>query len=128
MSFVDGLASVLREMNLGELALVLAAVLSYSLAINSSYSSGLRSGAASVAFASAAGFTTLTPAWMSAVVFLALAVVAVAAVAGLAWALSAVLGLGEARPTRTAPDSAAVRPALPAPARGFAPNTRAQPL
>ncbi len=128
MSLVDGLASVLREMTLGELALVLAAVLSYSLAINGSYSSALRSGAASVAFASAVGFTTLTPAWMSAIVFLALAVVGVAAVAGVAWALSAILGLGEASPTKPARDAVAAPPASPAPARSFAPHTQAQPL
>ena len=63
---LEGLASVLRDMSLGELALALAAILAYSLAINGSYGAGLRSGAASVAFASAVGFSTLASGWMSA--------------------------------------------------------------
>jgi hypothetical protein len=127
MSLVEGLASLLREMALGELGLALAAILAYSIAINSSYSSAMRSGAASVAFASAMGFTTLSPAWMSAIVFLGLAVVAVAVFAGLAWTMSSLLGLG-AVDVRVRADEVTVAPSLPQPTRGFAPHTSAQPL
>ena len=128
MSLVEGLAALLREMALGELALALAAILAYSIAINSSYDGSVRSGAASVAFAAAVGFTTLSPAWMSAVVFLALAVVAIAAFVGVAWTTSSLLGLGEAGVTLRAVDEAVVAPILPQPTRGFAPHTSAQPL
>ena len=128
MSLVEGLAALLREMALGELALALAAILAYSIAINSSYDAAVRSGAASVAFAAAVGFTTLSPAWMSAVVFLALAVVAVAAFVGLAWTMSSLLGLGEADVTVRAVDEAVVAPMHAQPTRGFAPHTSAQPL
>ena len=127
MSLVEGLASLLREMALGELALALAAILAYSIAINSSYSGALRSGAASVAFAAAVGFTTLSPAWMSAIVFLGLAVVAVAVFAGLAWTTSMLLGLGEVE-VQSPVDEVMVAPSLPQPTRGFAPHTSAQPL
>lgn len=128
MSLVEGLASLLREMALGELALALAAILAYSVAINSSYSAALRSGAASVAFAAGVGFTTLTPSWMSAVVFLALAIVGIAAFAGFAWTLSSLLGLGEDGAAMVAADEAMVAPMLPRPVRGIAPHTSAQPL
>ena len=134
MSLTEGLASVLRDMTLGELALALAAILAYSLAINGSCSGAVRSGAASVAFAAAVGFTTLTPGWMSAVVFLALSVVAIAAFAGLAWSISTVLGLGASTATAAMEPAAAVidglasAPLAISPVRVFAPNTRAQPL
>ena len=128
MSLAEGLASLLREMALGELALSLAAILAYSIAINSSYSATLRSGAASVAFAAAVGFTTLTPSWMSAVVFLGLAVVGIAAFAGLAWLLSSLLGLGQVGTGVVAADEAPVVATQPRPMRGIAPHTSAQPL
>jgi hypothetical protein len=126
MSLVESLASLLRGMTLGELALALLAVLAYSIAINNSYSAELRSGAASVAFAASVGFTALTPSWMSAVVFLGLAVVAVAAFAGCAWLLSSLLGLGEAAVPEAV--EVPVPSMLPRPARSFAPHTSAQPL
>jgi hypothetical protein len=128
MSLVESLASLLKAMTLGELALALFAVLAYSIAINGSYSAALRSGAASIAFAAAMGFTTLTSSWMSAVAFLALAVVGIAAFAALAWLLSSMLGLGEGRTVEMVADEAIGAPMLPPPARGFAPNTSAQPL
>ena len=128
MSLVQGLASVLHDMTIGELALVLAAILAYSLAINASYSGSLRSGAASVAFAASVGFTALSSGWMSAVVFLSLAVIAFAAFAGLAWLLSSLLGLGEARQTVSIADEGVVMPASAQPVRGFARHTSAQPL
>ena len=131
MSLVEGLAALLRGMATGELALALVAILAYSIAINGSYSSAMRSGAASVAFAAAVGFTTLTPSAMSAVVFLALAVVGVAAFAGLAWILSSLLGLGDIG--MTAVEGIDVEPARataspPQPVRAFAPQTSAMPL
>lgn len=128
MSLVEGLALLLRQMALGELALALAAILAYSIAINSSYSSALRSGAASVAFAASVGFTTLSPGWMSAIVFLGLAIVAIAGFAGLAWMLSSLLGLGEVAVTMAQADDAVVAPMVPQVVRGFAPHTSAQPL
>jgi hypothetical protein len=128
MSLFQGLAYVLHDMTLGELALALAAILAYSLAINASYGGGLRSGAASAAFAASVGFTTLSPGWMSAVVFLALAVAAVAAFAGLAWLLSSLLGLGESGETVPVDEEEAVVPTAAQPMRGFAPHTSAQPL
>jgi hypothetical protein len=128
MSLVESLASLLRAMTLGELALAFFAVLAYSVAINVSYSAALRSGAASLAFAAAMGFTTLTPSWMSAVVFLGLAVVGIAAFAAVAWLLSSLLGLGEAGTVATVADEAPAAPMPPVPARAFAPHTSAQPL
>ena len=97
MSLLEGLAAILRDMTLGELTLALAAILAYSLAINGSFGGTLRTGAASVAFAAAVGFTTLSSGWMSATVFLALAVVGIAAFAALAWALSSLLGFSAGR-------------------------------
>jgi hypothetical protein len=128
MSLVESLASLLRAMTLGQLALACFAVLAYSIAINGSHSSALRSGAASIAFAAAMGFTTLTPSWMSAVVFLGLAVVGIAAFAALVWLLSSLLGLGEAGTAVAVSDEALVAPMPSPPARGFAPHTSAQPL
>src|SRR5450755_1059958 len=128
MSLVEGLASLLREMALGELALALVAILAYSVAINSSYSAALRSGAASVAFVMAVGFTTLTPSWMSAVVFLGLSIVGIAAFAGLAWMLSLLLGLGQVGTVVVAAGEAPVVATQPRPVRGIAPHTSAQPL
>ncbi len=129
MSLVEGLASLLRGMALGELALALVAILAYSIAINGSYSSALRSGAASVSFAAALGFTAVTPSWMSAVVFLALAVVAIAAFAAMAWTLSTLLGLGDARSLVIEAAEQAPLAAIPSqPSRGFAPHTSAMPL
>lgn len=128
MSLVEGLASLLRGMTLAELALALFAVLAYSIAINGSFGGTMRSGAGSLAFAAAVGFTTLTPSWMSAVVFLGLAVVGIGAFAGLAWLLSSLLGLGEAGVAVPAAGEAPVAPMLPQPARAFAAHTSAQPL
>ena len=128
MSLVEGLASLLRGMATSELALALVAILAYSVAINGSYGSTLRSGAASIAFAAAIGFTTLTPSAMSAVVFLALAVVGIAAFAGLAWMLSSLLGLSEVGITTLESEPARVASAQSQPARAFAPHTSAMPL
>ncbi len=128
MSLVESLQSLLRGMATGELMLALVAILAYSIAINGSYSSALRSGAASIAFAAAAGFTTLTPSAMSAVVFLALAVVGVAAFAGLAWMLSSLLGLREVGIATVESDPVRVAPAQAQPVRAFAPQTSALPL
>lgn len=128
MSLVEGLAALLRGMATGELALALVAILAYSIAINTSYCSALRSGAASVAFAAAVGFTTLTPSAMSAVVFLALAVVGIAAFAGLAWMLSSLLGLRDIDIATVESEPARVAPAQPQPVRAFAPQTSAMPL
>jgi hypothetical protein len=128
MSLIDGLASLVREMSLAELALALVAVLAYSVAINGSYGSTLRSGAASVAFAASVGFTTASPSWMSAIVFLAAAVAAVAAFAAGAWLMSASLGLAGSEGALPAAEPTPAVPGSSQPARGFAPNTRAQPL
>ena len=128
MSLVEALASLLRGMALGELALALVAILAYSIAINGSYSSALRSGAASASFAAALGFTALTPSWMSAVVFLGLAVVGVAAFAAMAWMLSALLGLDEAGSTVTETEEAPVAAMQSQSSRSFAPHTSAMPL
>jgi hypothetical protein len=78
MSMLEGLASTLSEMGFAQLGLIFLAVGAYSIAINGSFGAGVRSGAASAAFASSVGFSTLAPSWMSGVVFLALAVLAVA--------------------------------------------------
>lgn len=128
MSLVEGLAALLRGMATGELALALVAILAYSIAINGSYSSALRSGAASIAFAAAAGFTTLTPSAMSAVAFLALAVVGVAAFAALAWMLSSLLGLRDIGIATVESEPARIAPAQAQPVRAFAPQTSAMPL
>jgi hypothetical protein len=129
MSLVEELALLLRGMALGELALALFAVLAYSIAINASYSGAARGAAASLAFAAAVGFTTLTPSWMSAIVFLGLAIVAIAAFAALAWLLSSLLGLGEVGTAAfDGAEEARVAPSAARPARGIAVHTSAQPL
>ena len=97
MSMLEGLASTLAEMSFVQLALVFLAVGAYSMAINGAFGGGARSGAAGASFVAAVAFATLTPSWISGVVFLAVSVLAVAAFAGAAWALSAVLGLGAER-------------------------------
>jgi hypothetical protein len=94
MSMLEGLASTLAEMGFIQLSLLFVAVGAYSLAINGSFSSGTRSGAASAAFASGVGFSTLAPSWMSGVVFLALSILAVALFVGVAWMVAGLLGLG----------------------------------
>lgn len=97
MSMLQGLASTLIEMSFVQLSLLFLVVGAYSLAINGSLGGGVRSGAASVAFASGVGFSTLAPSWMGGVVFLSLAVLAVAAFAAAAWMTAALLGLGTER-------------------------------
>ncbi len=97
MSMLQGLASTLAEMTFVQLSLLFLAVGAYSLAINGSLAGGARSGAASVAFASGVGFSTLAPSWTSGVVFLAIAVLAVAAFAAAAWMTASLLGLGAER-------------------------------
>lgn len=97
MSMLQGLASTLAEMGFIQLGLLFVAIGGYSMAINGSFGAGVRSGSASMAFASGVGFSTLAPSWMSGVVFLALAVLAVAAFAGAAWTVAALLSLGAER-------------------------------
>jgi hypothetical protein len=97
MSMLDGLGSTLTDMGFVQLALVFLAIGAYLMAINGAFGSNARSGAASASFVAAVGFATLTPSWVSGVVFLAVAVLAVAAFAGAAWAISALLGLGTER-------------------------------
>jgi hypothetical protein len=128
MSLVEELALLLRGMALGELALALFAVLAYSIAINGSYTGATRSAAASLAFAAAVGFTTLTPSWMSAIVFLGLAIVAIAAFAAFAWLLSSLLGLGGVSVAVPVSGEASVASMPNPPARGFAAHTSAQAL
>ena len=97
MSMLEGLGSTLAEMGFVQLALVFLAVGAYSMAINGAFGASARSGAASASFVAAVGFATLTPSWVSGVVFLAVAVLCVAAFAAAAWAISAALGLGAER-------------------------------
>lgn len=97
MSMLDGLGSTLTDMGFVQLALVFLAIGAYLMAINGAFGSSARSGAASASFVAAVGFATLTPSWVSGVVFLAVAVLAVAAFAGAAWSISALLGLGAER-------------------------------
>jgi len=97
MSMLEGLAATLAEMSFVQLALVFLAVGAYSMAINGAFGGGARSGAASASFVAAVAFATLSPSWISGVVFLAVSVLAVAAFAGAAWGLSALLGLGDER-------------------------------
>ena len=99
MSMLEGLASTLAEMGFVQLSLLFLAVGAYSLAINGALGGGLRSGAASTAFAASVGFAALTPSWMGGVVFLALSVLAVAAFAGTVWSVSLLLGLAGERGT-----------------------------
>ena len=97
MSMFQGLASTLADMGDVQLCLLFLAVAAYSIAINGAFGPGARSGAASAAFASAVGFSTLAPSWMSGVVFLALAVLAVGLFAAASWMVAGALGLGEER-------------------------------
>ena len=97
MSMLEGLAATLAEMSFVQLALVFLAVGAYSMAINGAFGGAARSGAASASFVAAVAFATLSPSWISGVVFLAVLVLAVAGFAGSAWALSAMLGLGAER-------------------------------
>ena len=114
MSMLEGLASTLAEMGFIQLGLLFVAIGAYAMAINGSFGPGARSGAASAAFASGVGFSTLAPSWVSGVVFLALAVLAVAAFAGAVWLVAALLGLGAERgPVFVSEERAPVRaPAL----------------
>jgi hypothetical protein len=118
---LEGLASTLAEMGFVQLSLLFLAVGAYSMAINGSFGSGARSGAASVAFASGVGFSTLAPSWMSGVVFLALSILVVALFAGATWLVAALLGLGAERgPVVVGEERAPARaPALQI-VRGFA--------
>jgi hypothetical protein len=124
MSMFQSLASTLTQMGVAQLSLLFLAVGAYSLAINGALGSGVRSGAASVAFASGVGFSTLAPSWMSGVVFLALAVLAVAAFAAAAWLAATALGLGEERGPIVVGEERAAEPAPASHAlqlvRGFA--------
>jgi hypothetical protein len=95
----QGLASTLSDMGYVQLCLLFLAVAAYSIAINGAFGGNARSGAASAAFASAVGFATLAPSWMSGVVFLALAVLAVGVFAAASWLVAAALGLGAERGT-----------------------------
>jgi hypothetical protein len=123
MSMLEGLASTLVDMGFVQLALLFAAVGAYAVAINGSFGSGLRSGAASAAFVSGIGFSTLAPSFMGGVVFLALAVLSIALFAGSTWLVAAMLGLGGERgPIVVAAEEARApvhAPALQA-VRGFA--------
>ncbi len=123
MSMLEGLAATLTDMGFVQLALLFAAVGAYAIAINGSLGAGLRSGAASAAFASGIGFSTLATSFMGGVVFLAVAVLTMALFAGSTWLVAAMLGLGSERgPVVAAVED--VRVASPAPAlravRGFA--------
>jgi len=123
MSMLEGLASTLADMGFVQLALLFAAVGAYAVAINGSFGSGLRSGAASAAFVSGIGFATLAPSFMGGAVFLALAVLSIALFAGSTWLVAAMLGLGGERgPIVVAAEEARApvrAPALQA-VRGFA--------
>jgi hypothetical protein len=120
---LEGLASTLVDMGFVQLALLFAAVGAYAVAINGSFGSGLRSGAASAAFVSGIGFSTLAPSFMGGAVFLALAVLSIALFAGSTWLVAAMLGLGGERgPIVVAAEEARApvhAPALQA-VRGFA--------
>jgi hypothetical protein len=94
MSLLESLAFLLSDMGFAQLVLAFIVVGGYSLAINGSLSSAVRSGAASAAFAAGAAFAAITTSWTSGVVFLAIVVAAMAAFAGAAWLVSAALGLG----------------------------------
>ena len=122
MSMLEGLASTLVDMGFVQLALLFAAVGAYAVAINGSFGSGLRSGAASAAFVSGIGFSTLAPSFMGGAVFLALAVLSIALFAGSTWLVASMLGLGGERGPVLAVEEVrapARAPALQA-VRGFA--------
>lgn len=122
MSMLDGLGSTLTDMGFVQLALLFAAVGTYGVAINRSFGGGLRSGAASAAFVSGIGFSTLAPSFMGGVAFLAIAVFTIALFAGSTWLVAALLGLGGERGPVVAVEE--VRTPVRAPAlqavRGFA--------
>ena len=115
MSMLEGLAATLNDMGFVQLALLFVAVGAYALAINGSLGAGLRGGAASAAFASGIGFSTLATSFMGGVVFLALAVFSIALFAGSTWIIAAMLGLGSERgPVVVAVDEAQVPMRAPA--------------
>ena len=95
----EGLSSVLYGMEPVQLALLFLAAGAYVIAINASFPSGARTGAASTAFVSSIGFAALSPSLMSGVAFLALAVLSVALFVGAVWLLSDLLNLEEERGT-----------------------------
>ena len=114
MSMLEGLAATLNDMGFVQLALLFVAVGAYALAINGSLGAGLRGGAASAAFASGIGFSTLATSFMGGAVFLALAVFSIALFAGSTWVIAATLGLGGERgPVAAAVEE--VRAPVPAP-------------
>ena len=122
MSMIEGIAATLTDMGFVQLALLFAAVGAYAVAINGSFGSGLRSGAASAAFVSGIGFSTLAPSFMGGAVFLALAVLSIALFAGSTWLVASMLGLGGERGPVLAVEEVrapARAPALQA-VRGFA--------
>jgi hypothetical protein len=126
MSLLQSLALLLSEMGFAQLALAFVVVAAYSLAINGSLDSTLRTGAGSAAFVAGVAFAALTPSWVSGVVFLALVIAAVAAFAASAWALSALLGLGaESGPLGASPERVEARTPAPQPARAIAATTAA---
>ena len=93
----EGLNSVLYEMEPVQLALLFLAAGAYLVAINASFPSGARSGAASIAFVSSIAFAALSPSLMAGVAFLALAVLSVAVFVGATWLLSVLVDLGDER-------------------------------
>jgi hypothetical protein len=95
---LQGLASTLVEMSFVQLSLLFLVVGAYSLAINGSLGFGVRSAAASVAFASGVGFSTLATYGTSGAVFLSLAV---RPFAGAAADDGILLGPARARPSRS---------------------------
>jgi hypothetical protein len=122
MSMLEGIAATLNDMGFVQLALLFAAVGAYAIAINGSFGSGLRSGAASAAFVASTGFSTLAPSFMGGVVFLAIAVLSIALFAGSTWLVASMLGLGGERGPVLAVEEVrapARAPALQA-VRGFA--------
>jgi len=128
---LEGLASTLAEMSFVQLALVFLAVGAYSMAINGAFGGGARSGAASASFVAAVAFATLTPSWISGVVFLAVSVLAIACFAGAAWALSAALGVGAERGIVVAVEEEARAPfrlLVPQSLRAFAASVIRSPL
>ncbi len=114
MSMLEGIASTLTDMGFVQLALLFAAVGAYALAINGSFGSGLRSGAASAAFVAGIGFSTLAPSFMGGVVFLAIAVLSIALFAGSTWLVASMLGLGGERGPVLAVEEARVPARAPA--------------
>ena len=121
MSMLEGLAATLTDIGFVQLALLFAAVGSYAVALNGSFGGAARSGAASAAFVSGIGFSTLAPSFMGGVVFLALAVLSIALFAGSTWLVAALLGLGGERgPVAVEEVAAPVRAPAPQTAGGLA--------